>query len=73
MPKFVIRTSITATHYRTVYIESADPESAAEEFIKNTLIGAYDDMPSQIEFDHDSATFDIDTPESRQLELALYH
>jgi DNA-binding sugar fermentation-stimulating protein len=73
MPKFMIRTSISATHYRMVFVDSDSPEAAAEEFVKNTLLGAYDGMPSQVVFDQDSATFDIDTPDHQQLDLGLYH
>lgn len=76
MPKFVIRSSVAAVHSRVIYIDSSSADQAAEDFVKNTLNNIYDGMPAHIEFDQDSAVFEIDLADAndpRQLNLGLFH
>lgn len=76
MPKFIIKSTVTALHRRMIFVDSPDIEQAAELFFKNAVKGVYNDTPEHIEFDTDSATFEIEDAEIRhpdQYNLGLFH
>ena len=76
MPKFVIRTAVTALHRRVIFIDSPNIRAAADQFIAHALNGDYNTTPERIEFDTDSATFEVESAESYhpdQYSLGLFH